>query len=198
LVDDVDAPFVFCEVEFVQAMSFVSALRLRRRIELPVGSKTMTIRDVVRNVGNTPATHMLLYHFNLGFPLVNPGTSIDLGHDDCVWQSEPHAPLAAFAAPEKDARNTISTFKHQAETAQVIVKSPQAGVELQFEYPAAQLPYCQLLRMKAPGIYGIGIEPCTTGSRSRQGARDKGEMIVLQPGEERRYDLRLTLSKTET
>lgn len=198
LVDDVDVPYVFCEIEFTQSMSFVSALRLRRRIELPVGSRTIRIRDVVRNIGSNPATHMLLYHFNLGFPLVAPGTQIAFGHDDCVWRSKEHDPLEPFSKPEKDALNQISIFKHKEKTAKVDVKSPQSGYILELEYPAAQLPYCQLLRMGAPGIYGIGIEPCTTGSRSRQEASDQGEMIILQPGEEKQYHIEMNITKFET
>lgn len=198
LVDDTDQPFVFCEIEFVQGMSFASALRLRRRIEVPVGSQTCTIRDVVRNVGTNPATHMLLYHINLGFPLVAAGTRVAVGDDPCVWQSEKHDPTAPFPHPENQARNMISVFKHENDVAKVHVKSPHKGLGVEIEYPSEQLPYCQLLRMTAPGIYGIGVEPCTTGSRSRHEAREDGEMIILEPGEERQYRLGLNFTKTET
>jgi hypothetical protein len=195
LVDDVDVPYVFCETEFVQAMSFVSALRLRRRIEMPVGSRMLTIRDVVRNVGNNAASHMLMYHYNLGFPIVAPGTEIDMGPDDCSWQSAPHDPLAPFPTPEGGSENKISVFRHGTETGRAVVKSPKEGMAVHFEYPASQLPCCQVLRMTAPGIYGIGIEPCTTGLRTRGEAREQGELIILQPGEERRYDVELMITK---
>lgn len=195
LVDDVEDPYVFCETEFTQAMSFVSALRLRRRIEMPVGSQVCTIHDVVRNIGNTPSTHMQLYHFNLGFPLVAPETLINMSGDSAVWMSEDHAPLAPFPRPKTDSPNVISVFRHRNETARVSVQNPNSGLHLQLEYPSKNLPYCQLLRMTERGIYGIGLEPCTTGSRSRQAAREQGEMVVLQPDEERQYHLKLKITK---
>lgn len=198
LIDDVPEPYVFCETEFVQAMNFVSALRLRRRIESTVGSQSLTIRDVVRNVGNTPATHMLLYHFNLGFPLAAAGCKVELRRDECVWRSEAHDPLALFPAPRVDARKLISVFKHADDIGEILLTSPQAGVQLQIKYPSEQLPYCQILRVTEPGIYGIGIEPCTTAGRSREEAREREEMIILQPGEERQYCLNFDLRNIKT
>ena len=197
LVDDVAKPYVFCETEFVQGMAFVSALRLRRRIELPMGSQTLTICDSVKNVGNIPATHMLLYHFNLGFPLVAPDTRVDVGIDECVWQSEAHDPTASFPEPTARDSNKISVFRHVKDEACMTVKSPLTGLSMQFSYPSSQLSHCQMLQMTAPGIYGLGIEPCTAGSRTRKLAREADEMIILQPGEERKYDITLTIDKTD-
>lgn len=198
LIDDVPEPYVFCETEFVQTMNFVYALRLRRRIEMAVGSQSITIRDVVRNVGHTPATHMLLYHFNLGFPMAGADCKTELGRDECVWTSEKHDPLALFPSPGADPRKLISVFKHANDIADVSLTSPQAGMQLQITYPSEQLPYCQMLRVAEKGIYCIGIEPCTTAGRTRAQARERDEMIILQPGEERQYCLTMTLTNIET
>jgi hypothetical protein len=48
--------------------------------------------------------------------------------------------------------------------------------------------------MGGAGLYGIGIEPCTTGVRSRREAREAGQMIMLEPGEARTYRLTVTLA----
>ena len=195
LVDDVPEPYIFCEVEFVQAMSFVSALRLRRRIEIPVGSQSIKLCDVVRNVGSNPVTHMLLYHFNLGFPMVGPGSTLTLGGDSCVWQSETHDPIAPFPPPENNARNLLSVYEHASKIGKVTIENAQSDLQLDISYPSEQLPYCQMLRVAEKGIYGIGVEPCTAAGRTRADARQNGDMIILQPGEERRYDLSIDLTK---
>ena len=195
LVDEADVPYIFCEIEFVQAMSFVSALRLRRRIEINVGSQSIRLRDVVRNVGSNATTHMLLYHFNLGFPLVAPNTTVTFGDDPCVWQSQDHDPAMPFPAPQRDAQNLLSVHQHVAEVGKVSVVNTQVGLRMNMSYPAEQLPYCQMLKVAKRGIYSIGIEPCTTASRTRVDARKTGEMIVLQPAEDRRYDLNFEFNK---
>ncbi len=48
--------------------------------------------------------------------------------------------------------------------------------------------------MGGRGLYGLGLEPCTSGVRTRREARDAGQMIVLQPGEARDYVLDISLS----
>ena len=42
--------------------------------------------------------------------------------------------------------------------------------------------------MMGEGQYAVGIEPCTNGF-GRDEVRRAGELIVLQPGEKRIYDL---------
>ena len=195
LIDDVEVPYIFCEIEFVQAMSFVSALRLRRRIEIDVGSQSIRLHDTVRNVGSNATTHMLLYHCNLGFPLVCPNTTVTFGDDPCVWQSEDHDPAAPFPAPRKNAPSLLSVHQHTTKTGKVRIESAQTGLRMDMSYPAEQLPYCQMLKVAKQGIYSIGIEPCTTAARTRAEARRTGEMIVLQPSESRRYELTIDFNR---
>lgn len=196
LVDDVDEPFVFCEIEFIQAMTFVSALRLRRRIECPFGSQKIVIKDVVTNIGSNPTTHMILYHFNVGFPMIAPGAHLDLAGDPCIFQSDTRDPMAKFAEPEAGADNFLSVFEHGDDRGKVRLDSPGCDLSLEWNYPAIQLPCCQVLRMSGNGVYGMGIEPCTSGGRSRKDARDRGEMIVLEPLQERLYELELTFANS--
>ena len=62
-----------------QMQIFGPSLELRRTISGTLGQPLLRIRDEVINRGNTPAPHMLLYHFNFGWPLVDEGT-------DLIWQ----------------------------------------------------------------------------------------------------------------
>ncbi|HEY8584530.1 MAG TPA: DUF4432 family protein, partial [Capillimicrobium sp.] len=71
-------PHVFVEGEVRQATVFGETLLLRRRIELDVGGRTIRIADAVRNAGYAPTPHALLYHVNLGWPLVAPGATVHL------------------------------------------------------------------------------------------------------------------------
>ncbi|MCV5755235.1 DUF4432 family protein, partial [Escherichia coli] len=63
-----EEPVLFCEGEVVQARYGGEALRLRRRIEAPIGGGEIRIEDTVDNLGAEPSPQAMLYHFNLGFP----------------------------------------------------------------------------------------------------------------------------------
>ncbi len=45
--------------------------------------------------------------------------------------------------------------------------------------------------MLGEGTYVLGIEPSTNRAESRAQARERGELTVLQPGEERAFELEL-------
>lgn len=58
---------------------FGPRLELKRTISGTLGQPIIRIHDEVVNRGNTSVPHMLLYHFNFGWPLVDEGT-------DIIWQ----------------------------------------------------------------------------------------------------------------
>lgn len=68
----------------LQTQVFGPTLELKRTISGTLGQATITLRDEVTNLGNTEAPHMLLYHVNFGWPLVNEGTRIEC---EGAWQS---------------------------------------------------------------------------------------------------------------
>jgi hypothetical protein len=71
-----EACVLFAEGEARQATVFGEHLVLRRRVEVPVGESRLTIRDEVANEGFAPTTHMLLYHVNVGWPVVDEGAEL--------------------------------------------------------------------------------------------------------------------------
>ncbi|WDR03471.1 DUF4432 family protein [Devosia algicola] len=75
--EDGPSPHLWCEGEVIQSMLFRGALRLRRRIEMSLGGADLRISDRVNNIGAHPVPVMMLYHFNLGYPLVDQETTID-------------------------------------------------------------------------------------------------------------------------
>ena len=50
---------------------FGEQLLLTRRIEADLGGTCVRIADTVTNTGPTACPHMLLYHCNVGFPVVD-------------------------------------------------------------------------------------------------------------------------------
>ena len=67
---------LWAEGETLQATVFGEQLVLRRRVEARVGESRLVIRDVVENVGHDATPHMLLYHVNAGFPVIDEGSEI--------------------------------------------------------------------------------------------------------------------------
>jgi len=189
-----DEPYLWCEGQVVQAMTFRGAQRLTRRIEMPLGETALRIRDRIDNIGPHPAPSMMLYHFNLGYPLVDTESRLELSPAEQVWQSVPHDPDAAFG-PITDAHvSEISVHRPTVPgMAQCRLTNPARGLDLTIAFDTATLPCLQLLRLRGAGYRMAGIEPCTTTERSRLAARAAGELPFLQPGEARDFALDISL-----
>ncbi len=197
LCEDSDAPYLWCEGEVIQSMTFRGALRLRRRIEMPLGGRDLRIRDQVDNIGPHPSPCMMLYHFNLGHPLVDAESRLDPVDTDALWQSVPHDPRAPFGPPDDSHLSEISVHRPKAPgMATCRLSNPARGLDLSISFDTATLPCLQLLRLRGAGYYMAGIEPCTTVHRTRRAAEEAGELPVLAPGEGRGFALDISLSRT--
>ncbi|MFI5015321.1 MAG: DUF4432 family protein [Hyphomicrobiales bacterium] len=172
------APLLFCEGEVVQARYGGEALRLRRRVEAPIGGATLRILDEVENLSDDAGPQALLYHFNLGFPAIGGGSTVGL--DDRLL-------LGPIELPETDgAPHGDCHAVDQAARRTCTVATPHAAGRLgiSFAFDTASLPYLQIWRDLRPGIGVLAIEPCTS-DRGADGA--SGPEPVLPGGERRRY-----------
>lgn len=186
-----------------QTQLFGPCLELRRTISATIGKATISIHDEVINRGNTPAPHMLLYHCNFGWPLVDEGT-------DIIWQGQwqprdkDHvqifsnkndfrkcpAPLdshlgngeeVAFIDPVMDAAGWCVCGLHNA----------KIGIALVVRFQKIQLPKLINWQHWGKNDYVVGIEPASNFPIGQAKAREQKELIFLQPGETRTYDLEM-------
>ena len=192
-----DRPHLWCEGEVIQSMTFRHALRLRRRIEMPLGGSDLRIRDRVDNIGPHPAPSMMLYHFNLGYPLVDADSRLEFDAAEALWQSADHDPRAPCGPPDDAHVSEISVHRPAAPgSATCRLVNPTRRLALDISFDTATLPCLQLLRLRGAGYYMAGIEPCTTVHRNRRDARAAGELPMLAPGEARDFALDISLVRS--
>jgi hypothetical protein len=188
-------PLLWCEAEIRQAIIFGTCLSLRRRYECFVGAAGFTVSDRVKNIGPTPAPHLVLYHINLGYPLIDDASVPTLAGATEVWRLGEGEPLAAFEPPVPEQTRALGLYRwDDGNPRPVIAVAAASGLRMEIAINAGQLPFCQVLRIPSTGHYGLSIEPCSTSSRTRREADESGETRILLPGEEVRYDLGFSFS----
>lgn len=188
-------PILWCEAEIRQTFVFGACLSLRRRYECVVGSSRFTVSDRVRNIGPTPVPHLMLYHINLGYPLIDDGSTFALPGAVEVWREGGGAAAEPFGPPAPEQKRELSLHRWaDADPRPVVSVAAVSNLALEIGLDASQLPFCQVLRLPSAGLYGLSIEPCSTSSRSRRVADEQGETRILHPGEEARYELSFSLS----
>lgn len=192
---------LFCEGEIRQAAVFGENLTLTRRYEAALGGKSFKLIDRVRNDGFTPVTHMYLYHINLAFPLVDEGTRFVAPIRRVVWASHEgrldyqNVGYEVCPAPQLPFHEQVFEHEMVADDSgdvrvAVVNESFNNGQGLGFTVKAnqTQFPHMYQWQCFQKGYYALGIEPSTNHVRSRREIRERGEMIWLEPGEERIYE----------
>jgi Domain of unknown function (DUF4432) len=192
---DGDDCVLWAEADVLQAALFGEQLLLRRRIEAPVGGTHITITDEVTNVGATACPHMLLYHCNVGFPVVDDGAELVYPAPPGVCVSEASSPdFQHLTAPRADFVEECYEHDMRADpdgyvSAAVINRQRQIGVFQR--YPRAVLPHHITWRQLGDVSYVVAMEPSTNRDAGRFDARERGELQYLNPGQTRRYELRI-------
>ncbi|MGL6280417.1 MAG: DUF4432 family protein, partial [Gaiella sp.] len=186
---------LWAEGETQVATVFGEQLVLRRRIETRLGASRLHVHDVVENVGHDRTPHMLLYHVNAGFPVVDDGSELLVAATGVTARgahtTDGYRTLAAPAAGYVE-----QVFEHDLGgepdgTVPAAIVNHRLGVGLYQVFRKEQLPHHFVWRMLGEGTYVVGIEPCTNRTAGRLDARERGELIELGAGESRSYDLEL-------
>lgn len=179
-------PLLFCEGEIVQWRCGGEGYSLRRRIEAPIGGRTVRIRDRIENIGTAPGPLHLLYHFNLGYPLVASGAAVDLNGTPVV------GPLAAV--PDAGSRPAVDIFSCEGEATQCHVRRADGGHQVRFRWNGAALPFLQVWRDLRPRSCVLSIEPCTAG-RDADGANTGAP--TLAPGDVARFEVDIEVATAD-
>ena len=183
-----------------EAQMFGESLRLDRRLRVAFGSNRLALHDTVTNEGGTRRPHMLLYHCNMGFPLLDVGSRLHLSQ----ISMRPRDAQAQRGIGEwdrgglPDPQFAEQVFIHEPAPregrAQAIMVNRELddgrGIALRITYDVAQLPAIFTWRMLGVKTFVMGIEPanCATIEGRVQAGRD-GTLPFLDPGESRSYDV---------
>jgi len=184
---------------------FGADLLLRRRITLPMGQTVLRIEDEVVNQGYAPAGLMLLYHVNLGYPvvaeealLITPPAQVTPRDDNAARGM---GERATFPPPRDGFVENV--YRHELEPASAETVSasivnpafePTGGIGVTVSWDPRALPRMWQWRMLGPGMYLTGLEPANCGLAGRAAEREAGSLPTIDPGERRTFGISIEVS----
>ena len=175
-------------------------MTLRRTISSVLGESAIHLHDVIENESNRPQPMMLLYHMNLGYPvlsadsrLITASASVRGANDEAQAEIDLHTrfedPVPGrtercyFHVPAADASG--KTY------AAVVNDKLEVGVL--FTFRPDQLPCMCEWKMLNEGEYVLGIEPGNTYPTGRPNAEANGTLDMLAPGEVRHVEISIEI-----
>lgn len=173
-----------------EARFFGENLVLRRTITARAGESSFILDDLVENEGFRTEPLTLLYHFNLGYPLIDSTTRI--------WASTggpvPRDDVARSGVARWD-RGQQPTPGYQEQVfyhdlrpgtdgrVGYLVENPGLELAVLFRWNRDALPRFTQWKQLGVGEYVIGIEPCNCHPEGRSQEKVYGTLETLAPGE---------------
>lgn len=199
---DGDEYVVWASGKVREARVFGENIVLHRKVFTRLGNNHFWIHDTIENVGFETTEHMLLYHINLGFPVVDEGSEL-------ISPTRTAAPRDEEAEREKDAFGRFHApregYKEKVYYHDVVAgadgmvpvavvnrdSNAGTGFGAYVRYSRNELPYLVEWKMMGQGTYVVGVEPsnCLVGGRDKE--RAEGRLQFLEPGERRDYRIEI-------
>ena len=180
------------EGEMRQGMLFGENLVLRRSIVTTMDSDVIRITDVLENEGFKDETVMLLYHFNVGYPILDEGACLVVPsktytpRDQATVESRGDTDPFVMDGPvdnqpEQVYYHELGCDKKGDTFCALVNKEKKLAVCLHFN--KTQLPVFSQWKSIASGDYVMGMELGICHVEGPQREREMGSARVLKAGE---------------
>ena len=186
--------------EVLESRLFFRRLRLRSRIRFHASSPDVELLDDVTNELTTDATMQLLYHINLGVPILGDGAKLEaslntLAPKDLLsageidrWNEygppeEGYSERVYFAEPRGD----------ESQMASAMLRSSDGTLGLGVSFQTTGLPRFVVWKNTAAENdgYVTGIEPATNFPNQRSYETEQGRVVELAAGETKSFRVNL-------
>jgi hypothetical protein len=182
-----------------EAKALTQHVVLERSITVRLNENRITIRDEVTNDTFQPIEHLIMYHYNFGYPLVSETCQISLPESRKRWINGegPTIQSDIYDAPSLDAKPTVMLHEDLSTDDSSVTLSLKNNIhhngskkqlQVSMHYSKDACPYLTQWKYPGSGIFVLGLEPGNATTEGRGIHRERGTLPYLQPGETRIYE----------
>ena len=176
---------------------FGRKLRMERKIVVSTEENAFEIIDTIKNTGDRVEPMEILYHMNMGYPLLDEDSIVKipsaevLPYDDHA--AEDIANWMHMEKPTPGYRERCYYHKFADEKGQASIFQPKLNMGLSITFDAKELD--GFIEWKMMGIrdYALGLECANCYPDGRDVMRKTGMLKFLQPGEVKEYHVKVRM-----
>lgn len=155
---------IVVEAEIRSTELFGRNLTLRRRITSAIGGNSVSIQDTLSNDSYRDEDYCLLYHVNLGYPMLDDGAKVVANSDVCLprtpWSAKHVDTAFQISAPVDNMEETCYYLAPKDNAVSLV--NEKLGRSFTVSYSGDTLPNFLQWKSMASGDYALGLEPSTT------------------------------------
>ena len=177
------------KLKVTDAVIFGRKLLMNRCYYFSYTENTFTVTDTVTNEGDTESPYSILYHCNMGWPLLSENSDVRVPHSNITPRN---AISKAFADSALQMEKPQTGYEERCYYYDVLEKDghAHAGIYngdiskgLVMCYDKSTLPYFTQWKMMGNQDYALGLEPGNCTPDGRDVLRKNGTLKFLQPEE---------------
>lgn len=174
------------------ASLFGRKLLLTREYICPLYKNEIRLIDVIENTGTEDSPLEVLYHCNMGYPLLDETARLDIPHHGVTPRNE-HSATGLGTATEIEGPQRGYTemcfYYEMSGTPTVTLMNERLGRGVSITYDTAELPFFTEWKMMGEGEYVLGLEPGNCLPDGRAAQRAMGRLETLAPGAKKTHHL---------
>lgn len=178
---------------------FGRKLKLSREIKVSIEENSFTIIDTIENTGDKEEPFEILYHMNMGYPLLDEDSVITIPSVDVKPRDEHAAEdIENWMHMEKPAAGYQERcYYHKFSGAEGLasIYQPKLGMGLTISFDAKQLDGFVEWKMMGVRDYVLGLECGNCYPDGRDVMRKTGMLKFLKPGEKKAYCVKIRMTE---
>lgn len=175
---------------------FSYKLIMNRVISCSLEKNIIVIEDQITNRGDKPCPLMLLYHMNVGYPLLSEHARLCIRSEQVsARNSHAESGLEQWSQITKpqdgfEEQCYFHTFRKKGVAS---IYNPSIGQGLKIWFDPENLPYFTQWKMMGKRDYVLGLEPGNCHPDGRDRMRREGRLAFLEPGKSNVYKIQITM-----
>ena len=175
------------------AAIFARQLLLEREYIVSLTDNEIVLKDTVKNIGSVESPLQLLYHCNMGYPLLDENAEITIPAVSVAPRNEHAATDIENCLKVEKPQNGYEEmcYYHEMHGDTVVsIFNPTIGKGLEMHYDADNLKYFTQWKMMGEYDYVMGLEPGNCLPDGRNVMRERGILETLAPGAKRTFEIK--------
>lgn len=178
---------------------FGRKLVLRREIEISKKENSFVIRDEMENRGDRVEPLEVLYHMNMGYPLLDEESVVKIPAKEVLPRNDHAAEdidnCLRMEKPQVGYEERCYYHKFGQKEGKASIYQPKLGIELEITFDAENLDGFVEWKMMGVRDYVLGLECGNCYPDGRDVMRKTGMLKFLQPGESKHYEVKVEIKR---
>ena len=179
------------------AAIFAHQLILEREYKISKTENKLLLTDKIKNIGSVLSPLEVLYHCNIGYPLLSENTILDIPAK-ATEPRDDHAKsgVAECFKMEKPQRGYREMcYYHTLTDGRISAYNPDIKKRVTISFDTSELPHFVEWKMMGEHDYVLGLEPGNCLPDGRAAMREKGMLEFLAPDEEKIHHLKFEFAE---